>query len=1311
MWIQQIIRKFNNIFRRKLMTDFVTAERLDSFVYLVDRISAEIELVNEISVDEREKKDKLLLPAYLCVRGKMKSRTFLLRGLKQFAHLLSSENTRKVLLGEDGIEKGLGLTIKQIELALLAILYAERIRRPLLEYWAADRIEKRIREDARKHFTQKLIPTNPDTIEQLKILIQNHKIATLAAIGNRLPKAHFNAIWNELEENKIDTRVLGLVAATYYDTPSEHLNKQRFEQAESILRNWASLASLPEQYQDKSSLVGDDAVSIILENFIISYDLPLCEVNKNDGCRTSFRDDYLIGFANFANESSLITDAINARKKTVKLFLTFHYEQARHYAFDLEKPGEYGEHNGIIRKDLLSGSEQLNKRYEFKECKVPKGVKLFEFRFKRQYAYALALGASENELDKIADAIDKQLANIVHDLTTPESALAEILGNSSLCFNPLEKYLSLAQFMRLCEVARIYEPGGAEFSIEIEGAFDHDFPNLFTIYIPYIEENKTDEDDPIKTAFLATVKKAVAAYAVNAGLCAGLSSIRFSEENRSSEWGQKLIKSVIELLKDPKAGFELLLFYIEQYDRAFDVGLWDELVQRNTASSQLAIDDSRILERKIDKDSLSIGIDIGGTAIKFGLYEKFEKLDSLRLSTQKNHDKESVKYKSLADFAKKLKEGMSKLLHRQGKDWDQIKIIGVSWPGAIRQSKIAATSGIFKHFESSVLSKLIRENTVDSIRKLEIVTEIEQILPNRNISVALCNDGFAEALARVLETPAYRSRTWGILKLGTGTAGAVISDRHLRKGIIEFGKIINNVFCRNESFLKVDYNRMPDGVVNEFISAHLLPRIFRELTGSTPPLFSSYEIGRVAQNFFDYPDFQQQNPNQREARLDVLLRDIGIDHIHTKHFAHIMSKSEFESLVFATPLEKAYEIKRTVCFKLGLDQFGLVEEHCKRIGAERMANILFEIHKKGKTEVFDNWGPTETYYNIIRKYFNDTQNKAEYYERASIIFDDIFCRAGALLADVIALIRLYYNLDGIILGGGVLANTSSSSKLIQSADKHLKAKYGIHLATLDEYQADHQAKLVGKRSFTTLYTNLNKKNRGSWIVDTQDRAEIGALYHAAIKHLMPIFKPETNVGVDSERKIQGFWPSEQFGKHDYQVVEVVALVSNADDQVALFRRNQGFSQAGQLLFQSGKIKGEDLQQAIICKDKDKDCQTCRDCIGQPLKNEVIKKAIKRELDEELQIEVKFFDDILLRDEGPIKQEAGNRSNGFMFYLAKVNVDPSKIQESKFDRAFAGHVWQPINQALKAEEINPEADDVYKEMFEWLKELQKTGQLH
>jgi len=739
------------------MSKVVTPELLDSFDHLVERIIAEVELVNALSVEERGKNKQLLVPNYLCAKGQLNSRTYLVRGLRQFAHLLSSEKTRNLLLEQEGATKE-PLTIEQLEMALLAILYAECLRRPLFEYWAAERLKERIREDARKHFTTELVPTHPANVEMVEILIKNHKIAALI-IGKRLSNNHFKAIWDELKGKQIDSRILGLLAAAYYDTPSEHTDRQRLEKAESILTTWASS---PDKYEE--DVVVTQALTGDLEKFVILYDLPICNVDK-DGCRIAFALNYLEKFCQFAIQE-LPSNAIKEVTETdTRFFLSFHYEQSRHYAFNLDKAGEYGKYDGIIRHDLSHNNGQMKERYEIVERKdVPKGVRLFEFRFKREYAYALALGVHETEqLDQVAGAIkSKKWADIVYELATGD--LEESLGDLSISMTPLKEYLSLAHFMQLCEIARIYEHEQefASLCIEISGSLDESFPNRFTGFFPkpvIRDKNKKD----IETCLRATEKKAVTTYAVNTGILAGLSSLTISCENES-EWGQELVKSTLVLMGNTKTGFELLLRYIEQYNRGQEVTHYGKKVQINKASYQMAIDDSRILERYAGDDWWSIGIDIGGTAIKIGLYKKFERQDSFRLSTQKEPGNPDLKYDSLVDFAKRLiKNGVIPLIQRNYNNrtkrlsWDDIKIIGISWPGAIRDGKIAGASGIFKYFKSSVASNLIRENTVEGIRKLNLTKTLEKIFAKFNITVAICNDGIAEALGRVLEIPAYRS--------------------------------------------------------------------------------------------------------------------------------------------------------------------------------------------------------------------------------------------------------------------------------------------------------------------------------------------------------------------------------------------------------------------------------------------------------------------------------------------------------------------------------------------------------------------------
>ena len=181
--------------------------------------------------------------------------------------------------------------------------------------------------------------------------------------------------------------------------------------------------------------------------------------------------------------------------------------------------------------------------------------------------------------------------------------------------------------------------------------------------------------------------------------------------------------------------------------------------------------------------------------------------------------------------------------------------IGVCWPGVIREDKIAGASGILKYFDpESVASKWIRENTVDGIRQLDLESDLSAALKRKYPqgaslpTLGICNDGYAEALGRLVEESHLRKRRWGILKLGTGTAGAVLDRGSIRDGVQEFGKLVLNVYQSSSTAFTVDPNHLPQGDLNSYVSQNLFPAVLREMCSVPSECdISSHDIGRTGE--------------------------------------------------------------------------------------------------------------------------------------------------------------------------------------------------------------------------------------------------------------------------------------------------------------------------------------------------------------------------------------------------------------------------------------------------------------------------------
>jgi hypothetical protein len=286
-------------------------------------------------------------------------------------------------------------------------------------------------------------------------------------------------------------------------------------------------------------------------------------------------------------------------------------------------------------------------------------------------------------------------------------------------------------------------------------------------------------------------------------------------------------------------------------------------------------------------DKCIIGIDIGGTEIKIQFFEikflqsivKSDKLyrlsnnyylkpkKSFAFKTDRNNKKRDPKendfstcmfnkllenndqfvskndhyvYEDADDFANYLIEQISRNIGDIS--YENIISIGCCWPGPIKNNKIVSTSGLlakFKGFSHQILlnrrRQIVELNLANSLKKIW-----EQKKGNR-ISVHLVNDGDSESAGLVFakthslsndQNEKFRSffdETIAIVKLGTGTAGSIISYGKIM-GLNEYGKFINTLDHDNTANEKKHKkNRFPEGDINKQLSIKAFRNMMKEL--------------------------------------------------------------------------------------------------------------------------------------------------------------------------------------------------------------------------------------------------------------------------------------------------------------------------------------------------------------------------------------------------------------------------------------------------------------------------------------------------
>ncbi len=1237
-----------------------TVMNKNAFIYLVKRIRNELYLYDtgkEESIGMKEH----YVPSYLRPLREIKHRRRVGKNLKKFHKVI---DIRKDIFKDQ-------TNLTEFIPVLIAILYSESSKAfPLWEYKVAHQFVGRYSEDTQIKLLQDLYGYDKRIysngfIENIKNLIKYHKMACLV-IGGRLPK-----IWYDKIKEK--TNHIGIMAAVCYDTPGESSPDKKSEKMEKIIDLWKN-----------------GGTSCDKADHVILYDLPVCKLGKPDFDRTGFDDRLLKNFKEFLDKQNL----------TKPFYLTFNYPQSRMLSFDISNPTDDGE----IRKDLKKNNN-LDKKFYFSKIKQYDELKaeleaekqngkcpvIFEFRLQMELALTKLIG-----MDNLSSSFENKnwldFINCIANSTCNQSEYYPI---------PLSNYVPLPLLVRYFRYAYDYSKDFTNATNAIEemenitynfkGQLDDHFPGFFEIVVPHKQHTKEN----IKF----TVEKLLCSYATNIGICAGFDRIEMESSLEDKGW----LSRINSLMKSDKYGYELLTRYIECFMRSHDVNVSEERLI-NSRKYKKVLKSPKALDISKDNNGLcSIGIDIGGISIKYRLYDaKDNELAEYRTGTRKNPSDDKDKYGGLNEFAKKLIQGVKALLDKynttnsSGKiGFDKIDVMGICWPGVIRDQKIAGASGVLKYFDEKTASNWIRKNTVDSIRKLNLIEELKKEIPNKETVLGLCNDGYAEALGRMFSDNGYRSGKWAILKMGTGTAGCIINEEDISEGLMEFGKLVLNVYLKDstEKAHETGYDLSPAGDLNKYVSQNLLPNIFRDsLKLDADYSISSFEVGTIGEFFIS-------ETQGREG--DKLIKQLGTDKLYREKLEHITSKKIIEDILSENT--SAFDELNPVLSALDLDSVKTLESKCNTIGAKRVIEILQAIVKS--SEENDS-------FNSVKEGFKlETQNAQPFSKLANnvltsckpdfkIFFQKVFDKAGSVLSDAIMLIHEYYKINGVILCGGIMNESQSTRCMLKSIKNHLKQKYYIHFAGYDTYQEDLGKNIVGKKSYTTIYHNFTSDFIEKDGKSIKDQGEIGALIHAKIIKATKGNFEERIVCLDKEEKIIGFKKKNEFTPNDYMAVEVVAFKIKETKKLILFERSPKKSQGRELLFQSGKITEKDLK------------------AGSDKLTEIdIKNAIIRELKEELDFDIKNADRIslLLRNTTPVKQQRKDKMHWFSFYLAVIEVTENEIKTFKPDYTISGIKRQYTDKdkdsnefktdicvSSEAKKVNPAADDVFIKMFRLLK---------
>jgi hypothetical protein len=360
--------------------------------------------------------------------------------------------------------------------------------------------------------------------------------------------------------------------------------------------------------------------------------------------------------------------------------------------------------------------------------------------------------------------------------------------------------------------------------------------------------------------------------------------------------------------------------------------------------------------------------------------------------------------------------------------------------------------------------------------------------------------------------------------------------------------LIQNVFARTLVLQSED--RLPSGTVNEYASQNLLPAVFRYVVRASDQDalcdVTSFEVAAIAKFF----SVNEREPSEVSADgIRELVEKLGNRYLYDEKLDHLVPRDPFERVLEWLKHNTRVSIHKPDSEELNKDwfrylaviaralradlrEFGAAQppsgkvdspgpdlplaEICHvvalrdRIGRARLANAMKWLAKAPEDQSDDGqdqWlsallsdphvmSPAVI---LTPEVLNVLRTKAH----AHRLLGEVLDRAGALLADTIALVRATYHDDikGVILGGGVLKERAATGRILASIKRHLWRRYRLDLAGCSGGQR--------QLGLSTVYCNILgvDENGAVFSKEVVDKANEGCIRHARIMHAADLGKP------------------------------------------------------------------------------------------------------------------------------------------------------------------------------------------------------------
>lgn len=222
-----------------------------------------------------------------------------------------------------------------------------------------------------------------------------------------------------------------------------------------------------------------------------------------------------------------------------------------------------------------------------------------------------------------------------------------------------------------------------------------------------------------------------------------------------------------------------------------------------------------------------VGIDIGGQRIKIAVVR-----DGVLIENPVRREIGTPAHITVEEFCRQILDHVSDELRDVGVKWDEVGGVGISWPGGVRDNRIAAISRVLSWL-SDEGRQFSYHDSLDRLARFDLLSHFAGTA-RPGLSWALVNDGDAEAFGNhVLRTLSGIGRPGGkiFVKLGTSLAGGrVTPDGAVADDIAEFSKIVLNLTAPT-------IDAEPGSLARHYISAEGVRNLSRTFEFDGAPLF------------------------------------------------------------------------------------------------------------------------------------------------------------------------------------------------------------------------------------------------------------------------------------------------------------------------------------------------------------------------------------------------------------------------------------------------------------------------------------------